>query len=414
MRCLSCGQDNSPEARFCANCGAALVTPVEPPSPVAEPTPPSEPAVVTVEPAGFWSKYKRIIRFALFGAIGFGIGGIIIGMGLSVSLVVGGIGFAAMGALGGASLGLALRRKVATLALLGAIGFLTGILAGFFIGEELGGENLGLAIFLAFAVTGMIGGAALGLALRNWRKIIGLALAGALGFGIGMMILMFIPHVLIFIPLEFEFNIFAVMVHFSGIPGGALIGATLGYLEKEREREIPLKENKLLISGLTILIILGIGFGLTFLPREPIETLPTDTTPVTFPDSSLEAAIREVIRQPEGLIYMSRIEHITVLIAQERGISDLTGLEYCVNLERLDLGPNSISDISPLENLTSLNALGLGGNQISDISALVENSGLGAGDRVRLENNNLDLGEGSEDMDNVRALEDRGVVVRCE
>jgi len=53
-------------------------------------------------------------------------------------------------------------------------------------------------------------------------------------------------------------------------------------------------------------------------------------------------------------------------------------------------------------------------NQISDISALVENSGLGLGDRVWLENNNLDLGEGSEDMDNIRALEVRGVDVRCE
>ena len=173
---------------------------------------------------------KSIVRFALFGAIGFGIGGIIIGMGFSLAIspmAVLGIGFAAMGALGGASLGLALRRKVATLALLGAIGFLTGILGGFFIGEELGGENLGLAIFLAFAVTGMIGGAALGLALRNWRAIIGLALAGALGLGIGMTIIMFIP-------LEFLLvgNKFALMVTVSGIIGGASIGATLGYLEK--------------------------------------------------------------------------------------------------------------------------------------------------------------------------------------
>jgi len=169
---------------------------------------------------------KSIVRFALFGAIGFGIGGITIGMGLSVSMVVAGIGFAAMGALGGASLGLALRRKVATLALLGAIGFSTGILAGLFIGGVIGGENLDIAMLLAFAVTGMIGGAALGLALRNWRKTIALALAGVLGFGIGMMILMFIP-------LEFcQGNKFVLMLNYIGIPGGASIGATLGYLEK--------------------------------------------------------------------------------------------------------------------------------------------------------------------------------------
>lgn len=47
----------------------------------------------------------------------------------------------------------------------------------------------------------------------------------------------------------------------------------------------------------------------------------------------------------------------------------------------------------------------------SDISPLVENIGLGAGDTVYIDDNNLDLGEGSQDMKNIRALEDRGVFV---
>ena len=38
----------------------------------------------------------------------------------------------------------------------------------------------------------------------------------------------------------------------------------------------------------------------------------------------------------------------------------------------------------------------------------MENSGLGGGDEVWLENNNLDLWEGSEDLENIRALEARG------
>jgi len=41
----------------------------------------------------------------------------------------------------------------------------------------------------------------------------------------------------------------------------------------------------------------------------------------------------------------------------------------------------------------------------------VENSGLGEGDTVWLENNNLDLSEGSEDLESIRQLEGRGVVV---
>jgi len=50
-------------------------------------------------------------------------------------------------------------------------------------------------------------------------------------------------------------------------------------------------------------------------------------------------------------------------------------------------------------------------NRISDISPLVDNSGLGTGDKIWLVVNNLDLWEGSEDLENIRALENREVVV---
>jgi len=81
------------------------------------------------------------------------------------------------------------------------------------------------------------------------------------------------------------------------------------------------------------------------------------------------------------------------------------------NLVTLDLGMNAISDASPLSSLINLTWLGLMRNQISDISPLVENGGLGIGDVVWIENNSLDLSEGSEDMENIRALQDRGVTV---
>jgi hypothetical protein len=41
----------------------------------------------------------------------------------------------------------------------------------------------------------------------------------------------------------------------------------------------------------------------------------------------------------------------------------------------------------------------------------VENGGLGEGDVVTFTDNNLDLSEGSIDMENIGALEDRGVTV---
>jgi len=107
---------------------------------------------------------------------------------------------------------------------------------------------------------------------------------------------------------------------------------------------------------------------------------------LTFPDSNLEVAIREVINRPEGAIYGSDLEYITKLVAEERNIVELTGLEYCVNLEYLDLSKNSIGDISPLAGLTGLQILHIHQNTISDISPL---AGLTALKELLLGRNNI-------------------------
>ncbi|MCL0033828.1 leucine-rich repeat domain-containing protein, partial [Thermodesulfovibrionales bacterium] len=174
---------------------------------------------------------------------------------------------------------------------------------------------------------------------------------------------------------------------------------------------------------------------------------------VTFPDPNLEAAIREALRiGPDIDIYRSDLERLTELSASHRGISDLTGLEYAVNLTSLDLeenqiiditpltgltnltglslwhnqitdisalsgltnltelglGDNKISYLAPLSGLTKLTVLGLGENQISDLSPLMNNEGLGAGDKLNLLDNPL-----SEKSLNtyIPELEARGVVV---
>jgi len=91
---------------------------------------------------------------------------------------------------------------------------------------------------------------------------------------------------------------------------------------------------------------------------------------VVFPDSNLEAAIREAIGKPTGPIYESDLQGLTSLSATHQSISDLTGLEYFINLTWLNLAHNRISDISPLTHLTSLAWLALSHNGISDISPL--------------------------------------------
>jgi hypothetical protein len=91
---------------------------------------------------------------------------------------------------------------------------------------------------------------------------------------------------------------------------------------------------------------------------------------VTFLDLNLEAAIREAISKPEGVIYASDLAELAYLSASFKNIRDLTGLECATSLTVLWLSHNQIGDISPLASLTSLEELWLQSNQISDISPL--------------------------------------------
>ena len=97
---------------------------------------------------------------------------------------------------------------------------------------------------------------------------------------------------------------------------------------------------------------------------------------VTFPDTGLEAAIREAIDKPEGVILPADLEGLTTLRVAEIAITDLSGLEHCLNLTELLIISNQLSDISPLASLTNLTKLVLGSNQVSDISPLASLTGL--------------------------------------
>lgn len=121
---------------------------------------------------------------------------------------------------------------------------------------------------------------------------------------------------------------------------------------------------------------------------------------VTFPDANLEAVIRETLEKPEGDIYTSDLERITRIYAPNRGIVDLSGIEYCVNVRDVSLARNQIVDITPLGELPGGNqtwvdgeqtgsytrlSLGLTENQITDISPLaklahIDELGLSLGD----------------------------------
>jgi Leucine-rich repeat (LRR) protein len=93
-------------------------------------------------------------------------------------------------------------------------------------------------------------------------------------------------------------------------------------------------------------------------------------TTLIFPDENLGAAIREALGKPDGPVYVFDLEELHTLNASDRNITDITGLEYCINITMLYLQSNQISDISPLSGLTSLTVLNLSDNQIDDITAL--------------------------------------------
>ena len=90
-----------------------------------------------------------------------------------------------------------------------------------------------------------------------------------------------------------------------------------------------------------------------------------------MPDAALREAVRETLELPAGVpLTKDHIRDLDIFIAEGRGISDLTGLEFAINLREANLGDNSITDLRPLANLINLEELALPENRISDISPL--------------------------------------------
>ena len=83
---------------------------------------------------------------------------------------------------------------------------------------------------------------------------------------------------------------------------------------------------------------------------------------VTFPDAYLEMTIRE---EPEDMailaegesIYTTDLEELLYLEAPSRNITDLTGIENCINLQFVDLRWNNVSDVSYLARLPGVTVI---------------------------------------------------------
>ncbi|MDE0398447.1 MAG: leucine-rich repeat domain-containing protein [Candidatus Poribacteria bacterium] len=99
--------------------------------------------------------------------------------------------------------------------------------------------------------------------------------------------------------------------------------------------------------------------------------LSTSAQVVTIPDANLRAVINEALDKPENArITREGMQTLTILHADNRGITDLTGLETATNLRDLTLRDNLISDLTPLASRTRLQQLTLSNNVIVDLSPL--------------------------------------------
>ncbi len=93
---------------------------------------------------------------------------------------------------------------------------------------------------------------------------------------------------------------------------------------------------------------------------------------VYFPDPHLRTVIEDYLGKTQGApITKVEMESLRKEIrAENKNISDLSGLECATNLSTLKLGGNNISDIEPLAHLVNLKELEMHGSPVSDLSPI--------------------------------------------
>ena len=111
---------------------------------------------------------------------------------------------------------------------------------------------------------------------------------------------------------------------------------------------------------ITLSLLLTIGLGSVAFAQ-----------PVHIPEPGLRAEIQARLNwQANDEITQELMRQLTRIDADYQGITDLTGLEYAVNLEFIEMRGNSLRDLSPLATLNKLKWLVLVDNNIEDLTPL--------------------------------------------
>jgi len=100
---------------------------------------------------------------------------------------------------------------------------------------------------------------------------------------------------------------------------------------------------------------------------------------VHISDPNLRTAIEDALGKAAGeVITVEDMATLVDLNAESMNIQNITGLDFAINLNSLQIRNNFISDISPLAGLTQLTGLWFANNKISDISSLSELINIGS------------------------------------
>ena len=94
--------------------------------------------------------------------------------------------------------------------------------------------------------------------------------------------------------------------------------------------------------------------------------------PVHIPDPNLRAAVRETLNLPDGTpITRDAMLQLIKLRPRNRGIENLSGLEFAKHLRELSIWGNPITDLTPIAGLPKLELLYMWATSVSDITPVV-------------------------------------------